>query len=810
MRLRSRLNSIRLQMLAIVLIPSVTLAILGVGAAGYLVDQGATAQNWATTMQATVAPGTEFTAQVEAERRLSLLHLAGDSSTTTTLPKQRDQLNTALAGLQSLAAELSKINPAALEQGNAAFAALLDKLVTIRQGVDNGQAATLDVYGYYNQLTQVIKLGLQGVAKTAPDPVTAVEESTAVQMLDIADSMSRASALAVPGATKGGLTADEYQEFAAQAGLYRTSLASLAPVLSSSVQNLYQQLTASPEWRQLQQVENVLLAHGAAPGIPPLPVTIAQWQDSAAKVNTRLLAMYSEQHHYAEGFAAQAGQATFVESLIAGAIVLLITVIAVFVATRLSTRVVRRLKRLRAETLELSEIRLPGIVDRLRDGEKIDVDAEVPPLDYGSDELGQVAEAFNKAQHTAVAAAAQEAETRDGVRSVFLNIAHRSQIVVRRQLEVLDKAERDQEDPEQLEVLFQLDHLAIRARRNAENLIILGGERPGRQWRNPVPLVEIVRSAIGETENYRRVQTGKLPELSISGAAVADLIHLLAELVENATSFSPPDSRVEVRGNIVGKGVVVEVEDQGLGMASEERERVNTTLRNPPDFRIMALSEEARLGLFVISQLATRHGISVSLVDSAYGGIRAIVLIRTALVAERPVEEDSPSTRPAPAATDSGPRHQAVVPNRRTRVMSRIAAGPESAAGAHPRENRVVATEPEAAPVWPGPGDGHQAPAAGSRAGVAQRSTQAAPGRETARKAPAAEEKPAPSAGDSRPSLPRRRRQASLAPQLAAPAESPRYQADSAGEDAVGAAERVRDRMSALQSGTRRGRGAPV
>jgi signal transduction histidine kinase len=797
-------------MLAIVLIPSVTLAILGVGAAGYLVDQGATAQNWATTMQATVAPGTEFTAQVEAERRLSLLHLAGDSGTATALRKQRDQLNAALAGLQSLAAELSKINPAALEQGNAAFAALLEKLVTIRQGVDSGQATALDVYGYYNQLTQVIKLGLQGVAKTAPDPVTAVEESTAVQMLDIADSMSRASALAVSGATKGGLTADEHQEFAAQAGLYRTSLASLVPVLNSSVQNLYQQLIASPEWKQLQQVENVLLAHGAAPGLPPLPITVALWQDSAAKVNTRLLAMYSEQHHYAEGFAAQAGRATFIESLIAGAIVLVITLIAVFVATRLSTRVVRRLKRLRAETLELSEIRLPGIVDRLREGEKIDVDAEVPPLDYGTDELGQVAEAFNKAQHTAVAAAAQEAETRDGVRSVFLNIAHRSQIVVRRQLEVLDKAERDQEDPEQLEVLFQLDHLAIRARRNAENLIILGGERPGRQWRNPVPLVEIVRSAIGETENYRRVQTGKLPELSISGAAVADLIHLLAELVENATSFSPPDSRVEVRGNIVGKGVVVEVEDQGLGMASEERERVNATLRNPPDFRIMALSEEARLGLFVISQLATRHGISVSLVDSAYGGIRAIVLIRTALVAERPAEEDKASARPAPAVAESAPRHQAVVPNRRTRVMSRIAAGPEPATGALPRENRVVAAESEAAPVWPGPGDGHHAPAGDSRAVVARRNTQVAPGREITRKAPAADEKPAPSAGDSRPSLPRRRRQASLAPQLAAPVESQRHQGDSTGEDAVGAAERMRDRMSALQSGTRRGRGAPV
>jgi signal transduction histidine kinase len=156
-------------------------------------------------------------------------------------------------------------------------------------------------------------------------------------------------------------------------------------------------------------------------------------------------------------------------------------------------------------------------------------------------------------------AAVTEAKTREGVWAVFLNIAHRSQTVVHRQLEILDKAEHQQEDPDQLQMLFELDQLATRARRNAENLIILGGEQPGRRWRSPVPLMDFVRSAFAEAEDYTRVDLSRLPGVTIVGNVVADLIHLLAELVDNATAFSPPESPVTVMGNIVGNGAVVEI-----------------------------------------------------------------------------------------------------------------------------------------------------------------------------------------------------------------------------------------------------------
>ncbi|MFD7846517.1 sensor histidine kinase [Nocardia sp. NPDC059764] len=268
--------------------------------------------------------------------------------------------------------------------------------------------------------------------------------------------------------------------------------------------------------------------------------------------------------------------------------------------------------------------------------EHLEIEAAAPVLYFGDDEIGQVARAFGHAHAAAVGAALTEARTREGVKSVFLDIAHRSQVVVHRQLEVLDAAQARQEDPALLDIYFRLDHLATRERRNAQNLIILAGGRPGRQWRNPVPLLELARSAAGETADYQRVRIGRLPAVFLVGAAVADVVHLLAELVDNAASFSPPQSWVEITGTAVARGVVVEISDQGMGMPAEDLDRRNELLSAAPDFAVTRLSEDSRLGLFVVSRLAARHGISVRLSDSDHGGVRAIVLLPTVLIEREP------------------------------------------------------------------------------------------------------------------------------------------------------------------------------
>jgi signal transduction histidine kinase len=559
--------------------------------------------------------------------------------------------------------------------------------------------------------------------------------------------------------------------------------------------------------------------------------------------------MLQAQNDATNGLALSKVNGTLTESIVAGVLVLLVVGAVFVLALRLSRRLIERLIRLRTETLELAENRLPGLVERVRTGADVHAD-EVTLREYGADEIGEVADAFNKAQQTAVAAAVQEAKTREGTNKVFLNIARRSQGIVQRQLKTLDEAERKQEDPEQLEMLFQLDHLTTRQRRNAENLIILGGGQPGRRWRNPVSLTEVVRGAAAETEDFARVKTSRLPSRKVIGPVVGDLVHLLAELIDNATSYSPPGSRVEVRGNVVGRGVVIEVEDQGLGIEADRIDDLNNMLANPPDFGIMALSTEPRLGLFVVARLAARHGIGVSLRDSAYGGTRAIVLVRNELLGP---DTDTPA--PADDSVQVETKAPPETPAERTdNHLPVVPAGP--APGTSIRLSIPGAVNlPDLPPLpvvesRPGedlfrpqlPADGDPKPSLPTRRPQSPPPEQPPEPPRTATPAPepVAEElaRPAPLDADTRqlppaspppeqpqsaqqeaqqfapqmagrPPLPQRRRQQNLAPQLREdPAPSWPQSQDTPEHDREDSPEQARSRLAAFQAGTRRGRHA--
>ena len=227
-------------------------------------------------------------------------------------------------------------------------------------------------------------------------------------------------------------------------------------------------------------------------------------------------------------------------------------------------------------------------------------------------------------QGAAVAAAVEQARLRKGINQVFLNISLRSQSLLHRQLGMLDGMERRTSEPGALADLFRLDHLTTRMRRHAEGLIILSGSTPGRGWRDPVPVIDVLRAAIAEVEDYVRVDVVSESLDLVAGNAVNDIIHLVAELVENATVFSPPNTRIEVRADRVGTGLVAEVEDRGLGLSEAELADINRRLASPPEFD---LANSEQLGLFVVSTLAARHQIKVSLRRSAYGGTTAILLL---------------------------------------------------------------------------------------------------------------------------------------------------------------------------------------
>ncbi|OQO90902.1 histidine kinase [Saccharomonospora piscinae] len=691
-------STIRTRVLAIAFIPSVVFLLTGVALAGYLVYDAVQVRTFATKVHDAAQPAGVLFANVREERRLTLQELSNTRSLRAELDQQRQRTDEAA---QRMAGDLESISEDAPENVRESITASMrqvSRLGEFRGQVDAGDASLQQAYDFYNGIIDSYTVGLNGVAQETPSAETAYQRMVAMPLFVSADGMSRGDALAAAGLAGGGLTEQEFRTYIGQVGAYHATLEQAVPDMIPSVRAQYEDLVASEAWQTLTAAENAFLRGNTT----DLPVAETEWRAAATEVSGVLWNLYVEQSTVATELALDEADSTLLTSIVAGVAVIAVALAVLLLAWRLSDRLVKRLVSLREATLEVAEERMPRIVQRLRGGEQVDLATEVSYLDHGDDEIGQVAEAFNQAQRTAIAAAVDEAKTREGTQRVFLNIAHRSQVIVHRQLSALDAAERKQEDPDQLDLLFRLDHLSTRARRNAENLIILGGEQPGRQFRNPVPVTDIVRGAIAETEDYTRVSMGRLPSSAVAGPAVGDLVHLLAELIDNATSFSPPQSRVEVRGELVGRGVVIEIEDQGIGMEPEELERLSEMLRNPPDFSFMALSEEPRLGLFVVARLAAKHGFTVTLRESAYGGTRAIVLVRADLLSELDDGEDTPAGDAAAPSAAPGVEQAPAAISRRPRALPRRN-GSERVNGTSPTEASPTASA-TAPPATPEPG----------------------------------------------------------------------------------------------------------
>ncbi|MGW6913818.1 sensor histidine kinase [Kitasatospora sp. NPDC054939] len=302
---------------------------------------------------------------------------------------------------------------------------------------------------------------------------------------------------------------------------------------------------------------------------------------------------------------------------------------------RLSRTLTARLTGLRIDALGTARHEIPEIVGRLHAGENIPRPPAWVPARRG-DEIQLAADGLDAVRQAALAAIIQQAQGREGARKVFLNVACRTQILIHRQISMLDSLEREHDDPKLLRELFAVDRLATRMRRNAENLAILGGALPARRCRSAVPMVNVLRTAVSETEAYARVAVQGVPRASLAGPAVADVIHLLAELIENGTSFSPPYTQVQVSAQEDPQGLAVQVDDRGFGIGKDEYERLNAYLADPPEPDVPAAGDDLRIGLYVVARLAARHGIRVSLRSSPYGGTRAVVLVPAALLEAAP------------------------------------------------------------------------------------------------------------------------------------------------------------------------------
>ncbi|MFI1418892.1 nitrate- and nitrite sensing domain-containing protein [Streptomyces sp. NPDC020731] len=318
--------------------------------------------------------------------------------------------------------------------------------------------------------------------------------------------------------------------------------------------------------------------------------------------------------------------ATERDAIVSGVLILLVLGVSLVGAFVVARSMIRSLRRLEETATRVAQERLPELVKQLSESDPQDVDTSVESVGVHSrDEIGKVAAAFDDVHREAVRLAAEQALLRGNVNAMFTNLSRRSQGLIQRQLSLISELESREADPDQLSSLFKLDHLATRMRRNGENLLVLAGEEPGRRWTRPVPLVDVLRAAASEVEQYERIELSSVPSTEVAGRVVNDLVHLLAELLENATSFSSPQTKVKVTGHALPDGrVLIEIHDTGIGLSPEDLAAINERLASPPTVDV---SVSRRMGLFVVGRLSQRHGIRIQLRPSDSGGTTALVML---------------------------------------------------------------------------------------------------------------------------------------------------------------------------------------
>ncbi|MFJ4282185.1 nitrate- and nitrite sensing domain-containing protein [Streptomyces massasporeus] len=627
---RRRLGSIRLSLVLLALVPSVTLAAMWGVTTIQMFSEGLRLRDQTDLSRSTGAMGTDATLALQRERSLSAAWLASPKGSRAALDTQRAETDKAVAKLVGQADAIEKA-PSRISDRLYSVLGSVGSLEYYRDQVDNPTDITpqqaLDQYSSiiddqihaFQELSQVD----DGDLTSQAGPLVGLEHA--------AELVSREDAQLTLAWPTGHLDDKAWTQFTELVNTRRWLVQDqVVPQLTGDAKAQTERILASREWQTLQSVEDDVLASrniGSTADRIALPDEQQKWSAAMDTLSQQYTGLIERQTAGLLERSADKADALLLKAALLSTGGLLALLLCVGMSWRITRSLSRRLRGLRRAAVSLAQERLPDVVARLDRGETVDPESATPELDYGHDELGQVARAFNTAQRTAVHTAVELADTRRGFQKIILGIARQSQNLVNLQLSRLDTLEREHTDPDILKGLYELDSTASQLRRYEENLVIVSGERPGRSWSEPVALVDILRSAVGEVAEYQRVEVLTEEEVYVAPPAVADVIHLLAELIDNATAYSPAPSPVTVGAAMVAKGLAVEVEDRGLGMSEEDYASFNEQLAVPPQFDVVALADDLRLGMFVIGRLAHRHGIAVTLRSSPYGGTTAIVLI---------------------------------------------------------------------------------------------------------------------------------------------------------------------------------------
>ena len=562
------------------------------------------------------------------------------------------------ARVRSGATTIGSSYPAVAQQEAKGAITAIDGLPALRSVATSTLIPSLAVIQEYAATISQL-LALEGEIATGSNDAALADTARVVGLISASkEAASQQQAILTSALTPDLVGANQFQPGqlaainAAQAE-QQADLAQFSLTATSGQRHLYDSdlSSAQADRAQAQVQQAIALAQGGSSSAENPAFT------NAASGSAYLVAsLHSVEQGLMNSVIAQSGslRARAITAALIGAFaVIVVLALALLFTVALGRSMTRPLHQLRTGALEVAGERLPETV-RLMSGGGGEAPLEVPPIDVDStDEIGEVARAFDQVHREAVRLASNEAALRGNINAMFVNLSRRSQTLVERQIRLIDDLEQGEQDSDRLSNLFQMDHLATRMRRNSENLLVLAGHELSKRWSEPVALVNVLRAAVSEIEHYERVVPDIQPGISVRGQAVNDVVHLLSELAENATTFSPAESLVHVSGySLNSGGVLLDITDQGVGMGAEEIAHANWRLDNPP---VVDVAVSRRMGLFVVARLAARHGIHVRLRTASKGGLTALVWLPDEVITQTgaSLADLRPAGEPAAAGATS-------------------------------------------------------------------------------------------------------------------------------------------------------------
>ncbi len=691
-RWRLRNWSLRTKLTAALLVPTMTaLVLIGMRFHSQVASAGELSE-----LSAQVRTDTAFASLVhvlQRERDLTVRHIArGRQGKPAELEKQRDRVDTELGDFsKALAASRSELTPDAADRFEK-LRERLDDLSKLRYGAQHAAYPADAVLRSYSELISALLSSREQSVATINEPELVRLQLAGAAVSRVKDQMSVARAIVAEALVKGSLSSDRERRLSAataEVEAWRTDFRKFA---TPAQQRMYEDTVTGLIVDQRNDIiESTLVRTETGQSFDGLDP--ARWETSSTytinlvrKVEEALLVQMQQR---TDALAADARTAALRDS----AIVIGVLLIAMLLALVIARSLLRPLRTLRSTALEVAEYRLPAAVHGLLVDPHATRSATVAPVPVNSnDEVGHVARAFDAVHGEAIRLATEQAELRSNVNSMFVNLSRRGQELSDRQLDMLDRMEADEQDPDTLASLFELDHLATRFRRICENLLVLTGNDFARMLPGTVAASEVIGAALSEIEQYQRVELASVPDIAVRGDVVSDVVHVISELLENATNGSPLETMVTLSSSVAKNGAwLVEITDRGPGMSQEAIDSANARLAELPEIDVEA---SRKMGLYVVARLAQRNGLEVRLRPAPTGGLTASVLVPAQVIGELSEDtERGPSTEPGrrpewlDTVTVRSRKNQGSGPPKRAPVVTQRSTHPEEGVVHHPLDD---------------------------------------------------------------------------------------------------------------------------